>query len=217
MKSVFHRVLCIFAFSIIITDIPVEAFTPSHFIHIAQSPNIGEPIDLSRTVITLEDLPTGFQEIQNLTSPKSKGEFAFLRETSITAQIIVGYTDLQSDNFEKARLRFTKENRQDLQKILQHCLTQDNTAEFLSQQLGRQVKTLELKELRIPNDIGDISLGETRLIEMLGRRPRMDRVVFVRGRVMSLIVVVYFEDDVAAVPIVKIARKLDNRIQQHLQ
>ena len=34
MKSVLHRVLCIFAFSIIITDIPVEAFTPSHFIHI---------------------------------------------------------------------------------------------------------------------------------------------------------------------------------------
>jgi hypothetical protein len=45
----------------------------------------------------------------------------------------------------------------------------------------------------------------------------MDRVVFVRGRVMSLIVVVYFDDDVAAVPIIEIARKLDARIQQHLQ
>lgn len=217
MKNVLHRALGIFTCGVIITDIPAKAFTPNHFIHIAQSQNIGEPIDLSRTVITLEDLPTGFQESKNLTSQKSKGEFAFLRETNISAQIIVGYTDLLSDNFEKARLRFTKENQQELRKILQHCLTQDNTAEFLSQQLGREVKTLELKELPIPNDIGDISLGETRLIEMPGRRPRIDRVVFVRGRVMSLIVVVYFEDDVAAVPIVEIARKLDNRIQQHLQ
>jgi hypothetical protein len=200
-----------FLISILMASIPAKAVVTHNDLSLRSSIKIAQKLNLSRAVLTLEDLPDakGFQESKNL----PQGEFLFLRVSDINFQIIFGSSRPMGDSFVQARPRFTQENWNHLRKVLQHCFFID---EDFSPKLGIQFKTLESKEIPLPNNIGDISLGKTRLVEMNGIRPRLDQVSFIRGNVMATIVVLYFEGDVSAVPIVDIARKLDARIQQNL-
>jgi hypothetical protein len=216
MKSVLQIVFCLLTSSIIIVDIPVQALTAKNFIYIVQNQNISELPDLSRAVISLEDLPPGFKETENSIS-KRKVKLSFLRENNISLQFILSQTSLLSDRFEEVRLKLTQAHWQQLREHLKQCFYKVNNDGSLEKEFGTHFLVLESRELTIPNDVGNISLGQSSLVKISAAPFRMDTVMFIRGRVMAYVVVLYLEDDVDAVPIIDLARKLDYRIQQHLQ
>ncbi|MGE5659741.1 MAG: hypothetical protein ACM37W_24370 [Actinomycetota bacterium] len=198
-----------FLLTILNVSISVKAVAISNDFPLKNSVKIAQKMNRLRAIITLEDLQKHerFEEIKNL----PPGQFRFVSES----QIISGSNRLLSNRFAEARPRFTQEHWQQLRKVLQQqCSISD---EDLSEQVGIQIKTLESNELPLPQNIGDLSFGKTRRIEINGIRPLLDQVLFIRGNVMATIIVLYFEGDVSAISTVDIARKLDTRIQQNLQ
>ena len=113
MKSVLQIVFCLLTSSIIIADIPIQALTAKNFTYIVQKQNINELPDLSRAVITLEDLPSGFKKNEHSIS-KNQVLFSFLRENNISSQFILGITGLLGDRLEEARLKLNQEQWQRL-------------------------------------------------------------------------------------------------------
>lgn len=211
MKSVLQIVFCLLT-SIIIADIPVQALTANNFTYIVQNQNIAELPDLSRAVITLEDLPPGFEEKENSIS-KSQVLFSFLRENNISSQFILGITGLLDDRFEEALLKLNQEQWQRLLEKFIKSFSINHDEDF-KKYFGRLFIILDSRDLTILNEIGEVSGGQSRLVKISGQPFRMDTVVFIRGRVMAYVLVLYLEDDVAAVSIIDLARKLDARIQQ---
>lgn len=217
MKSVLQIVFCLLTSSMIAADTPVQAIPLKFFIYeIVTSQNIAELPDLSGAVITLADLPPGFKQRESSRLP-SKVTFSFLRQNNISLQFVLGETDLLSDRFEEARKKLTQSNWQQLQEYLKQCFDNANNHDALTKEIGTQVLLLDSRDLTIPNDIGDVSLGQSRIIKISAVPFRMDMVMFIRGRVLANVVVLYLDGDVDAVPIIELARKLDARIQQHLQ
>ena len=167
--------------------------------------------DLSDAVLTLQDLPSGFEEMPlaelGMTEADLSQEdfaveslFAFLEAEHF--EMVMGFTALLPTGVEQAGFNV----------VLRHP---DVLLELMIGGMGA-VDVLEQKELPDLDDIGDVSVGLTVAVDIEGIPMRIDVVVFRRDVVGAVVLVMYIDGDVPVVPVGDVARKLDNRIVEVL-
>lgn len=167
--------------------------------------------DLSDAVLTLQDFPSGFEEIPPAAFGFTKEDlsqegftveslFAFLEAEHF--EFVMGFTTLLPTELEQAG--FDVALRQP-----------DFLLESLIVGMGA-VDILEQKELPGLDDIADASVGLTVAIDAGGFPMRMDLVAFRRDVAGAFVLVMYVDGEVPIVPIGDVARKFDERIVEVL-
>jgi hypothetical protein len=165
---------------------------------------------VSEAVLTLEDLPSGFEEISldelGLAEEDLSGDeftveaiFAFLEAEHF--EFVMGFTTLLLTRLDQAGFDVALDQ-----------------PEFLMDSfvggMGA-VEILEQNELEL-GDLGDASAGLTLVADVEGIPMRMDMAVFRRDIVGAFIVVMYIDGDVPVLSIGEAANKLDARIVEVL-
>ncbi|MGE5659742.1 MAG: hypothetical protein ACM37W_24375 [Actinomycetota bacterium] len=179
--------------------------------------NIAQKPDLSKIVITQQDLPSDFQtanpaELEQLRRNISLQElpiqsvfqFSTNPENMVQLGVVMGGTYWISNSL--AQTDFMS-NPDRLMRQLTGVVG-DLNQDFPGLDLGRH-PTQQLTNLE---SIGDFASGATRVINTIGFPIRMDLVAFRRGRVVAFVGVGYIEGTRPAVSVVELARKLDSRI-----
>jgi len=190
-----------------ITPSPTPTATPTNTPTVTPTPRP----DLSQAVLTIEDLPSGFEAIaleeigitkDDLSNNEFKVEstFAFLEPKNF--EFILGFTTLLPSRIDQAGFDLALRNPEFL-------------AESLLQGMGG-TEILEQNTLPHLNNIGDASAGLTVVANIEGIPMRMDVVVFRRDTVGAFIFVMYLNGDVPMVSIDEAANKLDARISKVL-
>jgi hypothetical protein len=162
-------------------------------------------------VLTLEDLPSGFEAIpidefglakEDLSSDEFtvEGIFAFFEAERF--EVVMGFTTLILTRLEQAG--FDVSLRQP-----------DSLMESFIEGMGA-TEVLEREELAHLNDIGDASTGLTLVAEIADIPMRMDVTIFRRDIVGAFVLVMYLEGDDPIVTLDEIANKLDDRIVEVL-
>jgi len=168
-------------------------------------------LDLSEAVLSLEDLPSGFQAISlaefGLTKEDLSGEgfivesvFSFMGTEPF--ELVVGFTTLLPTHLEQAGFDVALDQPEFMMES------------FISG-LGA-TDILEQKELADLNDIGDASAGMTVLADMQGIPMRMDMAIFRRDSVGAFVLVMYLDSDVPALTVDEASNLLDDRIVEML-
>ena len=212
MKRRSHLVLSILTSCILANiPIPVQAFIWEQGIEI-----IVQRPDLSKAVITTEDLPNGFK-------PSTPDELAKLKRDFSSGELSVQSVFGFSNNGDLAQLgliagatylipdRFAQVDSSSIQNILSQkiiAIIGDVSQRFQGLELGRQ-PTQALTNL---DGIGDFAVGATRALEVQCIPVRMDAVTFRRGKVIAFVLVGYVDGVRPAVNIATLARQLDSRI-----
>ncbi len=181
------------------TPIPTSTSTPT------VTPTPGP--DLSEAVLTLEDLPPGFEAIppdefgftkEDLSQEDFTVEETFIFMEAEHFELIMGFTTLVSTRIEQAG--FDAGLRRS-----------DFLMGAFIEGMG-EADILEEEELSGLDDIGDASGGWTVVADMEGIPMRIDTVAFRRDIVGVFIFVMYIDGDVPVVPVGDVARKLDDRV-----
>ena len=167
--------------------------------------------DLSNVVLTLEDLPSGFEAMppvelgfteEDLSQDGFTVESLFVFLEAEHFELVMGLTALVATRLEQAG--FDVALRQP-----------DFVLDSLIGGMGA-TDILEQKDLPDLDDIGDASVGVTVAADMEGIPMRMDIVPFRRDVVGAFILVMYIDGDVPIVPIGDVARMFDERIVEAL-
>jgi hypothetical protein len=159
--------------------------------------------DLSEIVLTVEDLPAGFQEMEPSEMGVSKeslsqgglkveGLFTFLEPKRF--QILMGFTSLLATKLEQSGFDMSLREPETL-------------SDSLIKGMGATT-ILEQKPLTDVDDIGDASAGITIVADMQGIPMRIDVVVFRQATIGSFIMLMYPDKDVPAISAGDAARKL---------
>ena len=167
--------------------------------------------DLSNVVLTLEDLPSGFEAM-------SPAEFGFTKEDLSQDDFTVEslFVFLEAEHFELV-MGFTALVSTRLEQAgFDVALRQPDF--LLDSLIGGMGATdiLEQKDLPDLDDIGDASAGVTVAVDMEGISMRMDIVAFRRDVVGAFVFVMYIDGDVPIVPIGDVSRIFDERIVEVL-
>ena len=166
-------------------------------------------LDLSNVVLTLEDLPPGFEAVpsaefgftkEDLSQDDLTVESLFVFLEAEHFELVIGFTTLISTGLEQAG--FDAALRQP-----------DFLLESLIEGMGA-TDILEQKELSDLDDIGDAAGGLTVVANMEGIPMRTDFVVFRRDIVGAFVLVMYMDGDIPVVTIDDVAGKLDDRIER---
>jgi len=167
------------------------------------------PSDLSDVVLTLEDLPLGFEAV-------SPAEFGFTKEDLSQDDFTVEslFVFLEAEHFELVMgftaLVPTKLEQAGFDVVLRQP---EFLLESLTEGMGA-TDILEQKELSDLDDIGDAAGGLTVVVDMEGIPMRMDLVVFRRDIVGAFVLVMYMDGDIPVVTIDDVAGKFDDRIKR---
>jgi hypothetical protein len=191
--------------------------------HAQEIRTVAQQPDLSKAVITKQDLPPNFEESlpndlaalkKDLNTQEFSAQtvFQFANTQDISQlQIIMGGTFLIADRIGQTRVDF---NSPDFNaETLTRSLTNGLAGAFQQSRgvdLGRQ----PIQQLTNLSGIGNFAAGATTLLNVEGFSLRMDVVGFQRGKIFAFVSVAYIDGSVSAVPIRELARKLDSRIRQ---
>jgi len=163
--------------------------------------------DISKAVLSLEDLPPGFQVLslaefgltkEDLSVEDFTVETIFVFFWADPLEIIMGFTTLLPTQLDQVGFDVGL-----------------NQPEFMMDSfVGGMGATdiLEQKELTHLNDIGDASAGLTVVADMEGIPMRMDMAVFRRDIVGAFVLVMYLDGDVPILTVEEVTNKLDDRI-----
>jgi hypothetical protein len=185
----------------------------------AQIPLVAQKPDLSRAVLTPQDLPPGFTEpspteLASMRNSFSGNEiepnslFQLTNTVDISQfQIIIGGTFIATP--EGVAIVELPLNAQKLLEGISGGV-EDGVGQYQGINLGRQ----QLQELTNLGKIGEFSAGATRVMKMSGLPVRTELVVFKQGKVLAWVIVGYLEGGKPLIPLADIARKLDSRILQ---
>jgi hypothetical protein len=164
--------------------------------------------DLSKAVLTLADLPAGFEALPFDLSSTSQdasggafttdGTFAFVEAQRF--EIVIGFTTLLPNRLQQAGFDGALDQPEMLATWMSMGMGADNFR-------GQEV----LSDL---GSIGNASVGLTGVVDMSGIAMRMDLVIFRRGVAGVCIVAMYVEGDAPVVSIDELGSKLDARIVQ---
>jgi len=167
--------------------------------------------DISKAVLSLEDLPSGFEEISldafGLTKEDLSGD-DFRIESIFTVmgtepfELVMVFTTLLPTRLDQAGFDVS--------------LSQpDFLMESFVGGMGA-IDILEQKELAQLNDIGDASAGVTVVADLEGIPMRMDMAVFRRDIVGAFVLVMYIDGDVPVLTVDEVTNKLDDRFVEVL-
>lgn len=169
--------------------------------------------DLSDVIITLQDLPSGFEEIPPATFGLTKETmnqglfkveslFAFLDSNNF--EIIMGFTSLLPTKIDQAGFDLSLGQP-------------DFLLDMFIGGMG-EVDILEKGEITGLDNIGDKSVALTVVANVEGSPApmRIDLVVFRRDKVGAFIFVMYLEDKIPPAKIGDVANKLDKHIDEAL-
>ncbi len=169
------------------------------------------PLDLSKVVLTHEDLPSGFIAIPldqlGITTDDLGGDDFKIEST---------FTFLEASNFEYVMgfttLLLTALEQAGFDTALSHP---DLMITAFATGLG-VTEISEIEELANLDDIGEISAGYTMTVVMIGIPMHMDLAIFRRDVVGAMALVIYVEGNVPVVTVGDVARKMDARIVETL-
>ncbi|HEY9702636.1 MAG TPA: hypothetical protein V6C58_09330 [Allocoleopsis sp.] len=167
-------------------------------------------LDLSKIILNAKDLPEGFK-LDN--QEKKANEYSFVWENTKeeSFELIIGYTGILN-----ASLAQIKKTNPDLVKqSITQVFDQIDFAEELGKKMKTKVEVISSEELKLPEDIGDISAGKTLLLNVGGISTHLDQVVFIRGNVMTMLIKIHKNDDPDVVPIITLLRTMDTRLKQY--
>ena len=188
------------------TNIPTATHTPIP----SPTPTTASalPPDLSGLVLTLNDLPPGFQVV-------SLEEFGLTREALSGDGLIVEsvFAFMEYERFEFS-MGFTTllPTRVDQAAFDAELAEPDYLIEAFVVGLGATGVT---EQSEIPGlDIGDAAAGITVVAGLEGVPMRMDMLVFRDGTVGAFVVAMYLEGDTPLISIEEIARRLEARISE---
>ncbi|WP_293153406.1 MULTISPECIES: hypothetical protein [unclassified Microcoleus] len=212
----------LFALSLLTCVILAGSLVPE-VSHAEDIQTVAQQPDLSKAVITKQDLPPNFEESPsaelaalkkdlNLQEITAKTVFQFANTQDISQlQIIMGATYLIPDRIGNTRVDFNSPdfNAQTLTRSLTNGL-----AGAFQQSRGVDLGRQQIQQLTNLDGIGNFAAGATTLLNVKGFSLRMDVVGFQRGKVFAVVCVAYIDGSVSAVPIRELARKLDSRIPQ---
>jgi hypothetical protein len=162
---------------------------------------------LSDVVLTVQDLPPGFQEMspeelgltpESLSQEDFTVESLFLFMAAEQLEFVMGFTALIPTELERTGFDVVL-NQPDL--LLQFFISGMGATEVLEQEA-----------LSGLDDIGDASAGLTVVADIQGIPMRMDVAVFRRDIVGAFIFVMYLDGETPLLPVGDAARKLDARV-----
>ncbi|MCI0662382.1 MAG: hypothetical protein L0220_15030, partial [Acidobacteria bacterium] len=163
----------------------------------------------STVILTLDDLPPGFEAI----SPE---EFGFSEGKLLAGETTIEHTFafIEAEHFEFI-FGFTTSIPNRLEQVGFDVALRnpDFLLEALVEGLGTS-EILEQKELSLPTQFGEASVGMTVAASLEGTPIRMDMIVFRQSKLGVLIAVMYLEGDSPVVPIGELAQILDERVKE---
>lgn len=188
---------------------PPPTLTPTPINTPTATPPSG--LDLSKELLSLEDLPSGFEAISlaefGLTKEDLSGDdftvesvFAFMGTEPF--ELVMGFTTLLPTRLDQAGFDVG---------LGQPGFLMESFVEGMG-----ATDILEQKELAHLNDIGDASAGLTVLADMEGIPMRMDMAVFRRDIVGAFVLVMHIDGDVPVLTVDEATRILDDRIVEML-
>jgi len=199
----------LFAYSPVQAKVPTTAESSAQFRHLA-----AEQPDLSQVVLTLQDLPPGFEEMPSELAAlkaklnqqetfKAESVFAF-QKTNQPFQLLMGFTTLLPTRLEQATFDSYLNQSAFVQPFLEGF------------QQGSQAEVVEPRKLKLPslNQIGNASAGWGASAKVKGIPISLDAVLLRRGQVGALMISMYMEGETPPLPISEIARKLDERAKE---
>ena len=171
--------------------------------------------DFSEVVLTLEDLPSGFEVL-------SGDEFGFTKEALSGADFIVEstFTFFEAEHFEFVWGYTSLLPTRFDQVVFDKDLDQTEIMEIIMKTLLKGFEgytILEKKGLPDLDDIGDASAGLTVVVDVEGIPMRMDMVIFRRDKVVAFVSTFYIDGDSPIITVEDVAVKLDERIIGVLQ
>lgn len=198
--------------------------TPVQAVPVAQTSSPGSEKRLAVSTLTLQDLPSGFQELPAQIKPLIAAQLDTIKR-------VLGQQNLQLDN------SFSFVNQQPLEVVLGFSTTLPNqpltllkfdaSLQQLEQpNLGKKfqeelqavqpgIDVVDYKVLPDLNNIANSSRGITLAIKMQGIPPlRMEMVGFRRNKVGAFTAVFYLDGTQPVISVKDVAAKLDDRILQ---
>lgn len=172
---------------------------------VAQSP------DLSKAILTLQDLPSGFKDmsaeaeslkkqLNNEKEFKAESVFAFQKSDEKQFQLIVGFTMPMPTRIDQASFD-TSIRQQDFAQEFLKGLNEGSKGDFAN-----------ITPLPLGQNIGDASAGWMTKGQMNGIPMRFEMAVFRRGNLGAMLMILYLEGDSPSIAVADAARKLDSRI-----
>jgi hypothetical protein len=192
----------------------VASATPAIDRIYAQSQNNpNQTPNLSKAVLTLQDLPPGFTQVSSIEDGfknrmrqqnglKPESVFAFQKIDRQQFQLVLGFTIQGPVEIDRASFD-NYFRKSDFAQSFVATLNKGNQANF------RNVVAQPL-----PDNIGKFSAGWTTQGTMEGIPMRMDAGIFGRGKLVACLLTLYVEGNNSIVPMSELARKLDDRIIQ---
>jgi len=172
-----------------------------------------EPPDLSKVVLTVKDLPPGFEDMSDQAESfkkqlkderkfKPESVFAFQKSDDKKFQLILGFTMKLATRIEQASFdsSITKE---DFSQYFLKGLNERSQKEFT------KINPLPLGEM-----IGEASAGWVTKGKIENLPVSIDIAIFRRQNLGAFLVTLYIDGDSPSITIADIARKFDSRIVQ---
>ena len=172
------------------------------------------PPDLSKAVLTLQDLPSGFTEMSSgletlktqlnkVKDFKTESVFAYQKSDSKEFQLILGFTVNIPTRIEQVGFD---------NGLREGKLGEEVLAGLNSRSNSRGVKFSNPTPIQLGDNIGDVSGGWTIEGEIEGTPMRVDMAAFRRGNLGAILMTFYLDGDTPSIAIADAARKLDNRM-----
>jgi hypothetical protein len=191
-------------------------------IHAEEIQSVTQQPDLSKAIITKQDIPSNFEESspdqlaamkEDLSIQEMPATTVFLFDNFNThdisqLQFIMGATYLIPDRIGETNVDFNS-NAETLMRSLS-----DTLADTFQKSHGLEFGRHPIQQLINLDGIGNFAAGATIVLDVMGVPLRMDIVSFYRGKVFVFVAVGYIDGSNSAVPIRDLARKLDSRIPQ---
>ncbi|MEM8638954.1 MAG: hypothetical protein AAGG51_09095 [Cyanobacteria bacterium P01_G01_bin.54] len=180
-----------------------------------------QTLDISGVTLTLDDLPPGYQENPDFFTASNSQEngFRFDLDRGSSSHMILGRVSV-IDGLARRYQELTPTQWQQIQVYLQNQLETEfatSIGETLASEFNASVQVLESEFLTMPTDLGHVSSGRRFDLELQEAHPYVDLVMFVRGGVVAMVMIVSFEGDANAVSAVELAQLLDQRVPGYLQ
>jgi len=206
--------ICLVA-GICIGEIPAQAQSEDPVLpessQTEMTPDGDRPQDWSQLAIEARDLPPGFQGMPAEDIAKLKQE---LRENDLPVESVFAF--MEPNNFELLLGLTTPLKNQQSQTQFEQILQQPEVLrELVTDGMG-STQILEQVEIDALDDMGESVAGVTLKLNMEGVPAQLDIVAFQRESIGAFMFLLYLDGQTPRMPIVNLARTLDNRAVEML-
>ncbi len=167
-------------------------------------------LDLSKVILNSKDLPEGFK-LSNQEKKANEYGFFWQKTKEKSFELIIGHTGILNASVAE----INKTNPDLVKQSITQIFDQIDFAEELGKKMKTKVQVISSEELKLPEDLGNLSVGKTILLDVGGVPTHVDQVVFIRGNVMTMLIKIHKNDDPDVVPILTLLRTMDTRLKQY--